>query len=327
MILVTGGAGYIGSHVVLNLLEKGETIIIFDDLSKGYIETIDTLKKVGKLIFIRGDLNNYEEISAIFSDYPIEAVFHFAAFIEVGESVKDPEKYYRNNLLGGINLFSAMLKAKVKKIVFSSTAATYGEPKYIPIDESHPQNPVNAYGNSKLMLERILKDYDQAYGLKSIILRYFNVIGADALGRIGENHQPETHLVPNLLKAALFKSPVKLYGDDYPTSDGTCVRDYIDVEDLADAHVLALKYLNEHKKSMAFNLGTKNGNSVKEIIKKIEEIVSDKISIELEQRRMGDPAILVSDNHLVKKELGWEPKRNLLESIKNAKNWLIKNGS
>ena len=327
MILVTGGAGYIGSHVVLNLLEKGETVVVFDDLSKGCIETINVLKKIGKLIFIRGSLNNYNEISAVFNNYSIDAVFHFAAFIEVGESVKDPEKYYRNNLLGGMNLFSAMLKAKVKKIIFSSTAATYGEPKYIPIDEKHPQNPVNAYGDSKLMLERILKNYDQAYNLKSVILRYFNVIGADALGRIGENHQPESHLVPNLLKAALFKVPVKLYGNDYPTNDGTCIRDYIDFEDLADAHVLALKYLNEQKRSIIFNLGTKNGNSVKEIIGKVEEVVNDQISIKLEQRRAGDPAILVADNYLVKKELGWDPKRNLLESIKNAKNWLIKNGS
>ncbi len=324
MILVTGGAGYIGSHVVLNLLAQKETVIIFDNLSTGSLATIEVLKTAGTLIFIKGDLTDLEQIKRVFEKYPITAVLHFASFIEVGESVVNPEKYYRNNLLGGMNLFSAMLAAKVDKIVFSSTAATYGEPRSNPIDEQHPQCPINSYGYSKWMLETILRNYSQAYGLKSVILRYFNVIGADALGRVGENHKPETHLVPNLLEAALFHQTFQLYGNDYPTRDQTCIRDYIDVEDLAEAHFLALRYLFKEKKSAIFNLGTQTGYSVKEIIEQVELVTKNKILLEIKGRRRGDPAVLVAANRLARTQLGWSPKRSLFESIEHAKNWLMK---
>ena len=235
MILITGGAGYIGSHVALALLEMGKDVIIFDSLELGHIEIIDILNKYGNLKFIQGNLKNIDDIRGVFLVNKIESVVHFAAYSQVGESVKNPQKYYYNNVYGTLNLLNAMLEFNVKKIVFSSTAATYGEPDYVPIDENHSQNPINAYGNSKLMVERIMDDYDKAYGLRSVRLRYFNVAGADSKARIGEWHEPETHLIPNILKADSKKS-FKMFGDDYETPDGTCVRDYINVEDLAQAH-------------------------------------------------------------------------------------------
>ena len=322
MILVTGGAGYIGSHCVLALLEKGLDVVVYDNLSTGHIETVKSLQKYGNLIFVQGDLLNSSYLNNLFQTYNIESVIHFAAFSQVGESVKQPAKYYRNNVVGTLNLLDAMVENNVKKIVFSSTAATYGEPKYIPIDEKHPQEPINPYGQTKLMIERIMDDYDKAYGLKSVRLRYFNVAGADCQNRIGEWHDPETHLIPNILKSTFSTGKTfEMYGDDYDTKDGTCVRDYINVEDLAQAHLLALNYLNNDGRTNFFNLGTNDGNTVKEVFKACEEITGKTISVKQMPRREGDPASLVADNTKAKQILNWQPNKTLEESIKTAYSW------
>ena len=321
MILVTGGAGYVGSHLVMALLEKGENVIVFDSLELGHIETIETLKKYGNLKFIKGNLKNIDDIRGVFlSNKDIEAVVHFAAYSQVGESVKNPQKYYYNNVYGTLNLLNAMLEFGVKKIVFSSTAATYGEPVYTPIDEKHPQKPINPYGMSKLMVEKIMDDYDRAYGLKSVRLRYFNVAGADSSSRIGEWHEPETHLIPNVLKAT-SEQTFKMFGTDYDTTDGTCVRDYINVEDLADAHIKALEYLNNGGKTNYFNLGTKDGNSVKEVFAVCEKVKGSSIPLEICPRRDGDPATLVANNSKAKETLGWNPEHNLEYSVRTAYEW------
>ena len=320
MILVTGGAGYIGSHLVMALLEKGEDVIVFDSLELGHAETIETLKKYGNLKFVKGNLKNLDEIRGAFLVNKIDSVVHFAAYSQVAESVKNPQKYYYNNVYGTLNLLNAMLEFGVKKIVFSSTAATYGEPVYTPIDEKHPQQPINPYGNSKLMVERILDDYDKAYGLKSVRLRYFNVAGADSKARIGEWHEPETHLIPNVLKAKEDKV-FKMFGTDYDTKDGTCVRDYINVEDLAQAHIKALEYLNDGGKTNFFNLGTTEGNSVKEVFTACEEVKGTTIPLEICPRRGGDPATLVADNKKAKEILGWIPQHDLKDCIKSAYEW------
>lgn len=326
MILVTGGAGYIGSHCALRLLEDGQDIVVFDSLELGHSETIETLKTLnskGKLVdFIQGNLQNYDDINNVFKKHKIDGVVHFAAYSQVGESVKNPAKYYFNNVYGSLNLFKAMLENDVKRIVFSSTAATYGEPTYTPIDEKHPQEPINPYGSSKLMIERILDDYDKAYGLKSVRLRYFNVAGADHLARVGEWHDPETHLIPNILKATFSGGKTfEMYGTDYDTIDGTCVRDYINVEDLISAHVLALDYLKNGGETNYFNLGTKTGNSVKEVFTACEEVTEQKIPVNVMGRREGDPATLVADNTKAKETLGWLPEHTLTESIKTAYDW------
>ena len=321
-ILVTGGAGYIGSHCVLALLEKKYEVVIFDNISTGHIETVDNLKIFGNVEFVKGDLQNLTEIELPFKKYNIDAVIHFAAFSQVGESVKNPEKYYKNNVCGTINLLSAMLLHNVKKIVFSSTAATYGEPKYVPIDENHPQNPINPYGQTKLMIEKIMDDYDKAYGLKSVRLRYFNVAGADSKCRVGEWHEPETHLIPNVLKASFDGDKhFQMYGTDYETKDGTCVRDYINVEDLAQAHILALEYLKNGGKTNYFNLGTKDGNTVKEVFNLCEKVTQKTIAVDVKGRREGDPASLVADNSKAKEILSWNPSKNLEYSIKTAYDW------
>lgn len=322
MILITGGAGYIGSHLAMALLEQKKDIIIFDSLELGHSEIIEILKKYGNVKFVQGNLKNLDDIRGVFLVNKIEAVVHFAAYSQVAESVKNPQKYYYNNVYGTLNLLNAMLEFNVKKIVFSSTAATYGEPNYIPIDENHPQIPINAYGNSKLMVEKIMDDYDKAYGLKSVRLRYFNVAGADSEARIGEWHNPETHLIPNVLKAD-GNQTFKMFGDDYETPDGTCVRDYINVEDLADAHIKALEYLNNGGKTNFFNLGTNDGNSVKEVFATCEKITKREIPLQICPRRDGDPAKLVANNNKAKDILGWTPKKSLEYSIQTANNWEI----
>ena len=325
MILVTGGAGYIGSHCVIQLLEQGNDVVVFDSLEVGHIETIETLQNSFKQNFkgfIKGNLQNFEEINQVFKQYKIDAVVHFAAFSQVGESVENPQKYYFNNVYGSLNLFRAMLENSVKKIVFSSTAATYGEPVYTPIDEGHPQNPINPYGSSKLMIEKILDDYDKAYGLKSVRLRYFNVAGADSKSRIGEWHEPETHLIPNILKSTFSGGQTfKMFGTDYDTVDGTCVRDYINVEDLINAHLLALKYLNNGGETNYFNLGTTDGNSVKQVFTTCEKVTQKQIPVDVQGRRAGDPATLVADNKKAKSVLNWTPKKTLEESVKTAYEW------
>ena len=322
MILVTGGAGYIGSHCVLALLKQGYDVVIYDNLSTGHLETVNILKKYGNVIFYQGDLLNSSYLDTLFKQVDIDAVIHFAAFSQVGESVKDPAKYYRNNVVGTLNLLDTMLNNNVKNIVFSSTAATYGEPKYIPIDENHPQEPINPYGQTKLMIEKIMDDYNKAYGLKSVRLRYFNVAGADELARIGEWHEPETHLIPNILKSTFGNTKTfEMYGTDYDTKDGTCVRDYINVEDLAQAHVLALEYLKNGGKTNFLNLGTQEGNTVKEVFDLCEKVTEQKIPVAIMGRREGDPAKLVADNTKAKETLNWEPQKSLKDSIKSAYEW------
>lgn len=325
-ILVTGGAGYIGSHNVIALIEAGFDVVIFDNLEIGHIETVKTLQNIqakGKITdFIKGDLKNISDIDSVFQKHNISAVLHFAAYSQVGESVINPQKYYYNNVYGTLNLLHAMLKSGVNKIVFSSTAATYGEPEYVPIDEKHPQNPINTYGKTKLMIENIMDDYDSAYGLKSVRLRYFNVAGADSESRIGEWHEPETHLIPNILKSTFGSEKVfKMFGDDYETKDGTCIRDYINIEDLAKAHILALKYLLNGGKTDFFNLGTNEGNSVKEVFTSCEQVTKITIPVQIENRREGDPAILIADNKKAKTILKWSPQNNLNKSISDAYNW------
>ena len=326
MILVTGGAGYIGSHCVLRLLRDGKDVVVFDSLELGHQEIIDRLSKLdtpGKLIaFRKGDLKEPEDIEAVFSEFDIDAVVHFAAYSQVAESMRDPQKYYYNNVYGTLNLLKAMMSADVKRIVFSSTAATYGEPEYVPIDEGHPQKPINPYGNTKLMVERIMDDYDRAYGLRSVRLRYFNVVGADPAGNVGEWHEPETHLVPNVLKSKLGDGKeFSLFGTDYPTRDGTCVRDYIDIEDLIEAHMLALDYLMKGGATDYFNLGTNDGSTVREVFSVCEDVVGSKIPLRECARRPGDPATLVADNAKAKRVLGWVPKKTLKDSVTTAWAW------
>ena len=261
MILIVGGAGYIGSHLNKEISKKGIKTVIFDNLSYGHRDFV----KWGT--FEKGDLGNIEDIRSVFRKYPIEAVMHFAAFTYVGESVEDPQKYYLNNVKNTLNLLQVMLEENVKYFVFSSTCATYGNPVEIPITENHPQNPINPYGKGKLIVETVLKDYSDAYGLKYASLRYFNAAGADPDGDVGELHDPETHLIPLILDVAAGKrEDIKIFGTDYDTPDGTCIRDYIHVTDLAEAHILALEYLQNGGKSDFFNLGNGNGFSVKEVI-------------------------------------------------------------
>lgn len=326
MILVTGGAGYIGSHVVLKLLEESNReIVVFDNLENGHMSTIEKLKSIRDFDFVKGDLKNPSDLEKLFQNFNIDSVIHFAAYIRVEESVQNPRKYHSNNLIGTINLLNKMLDYGVKKIVFSSTAAVYGEPKYVPIDENHPKQPINPYGKTKFMVEEILDDYDRAYNLKSIRLRYFNVAGADSKNRIGESHDPETHLIPNILASAADSEKVfNLFGNDYTTKDGTCIRDYVNVEDLASAHISALKYLDKENKSDCFNIGTKNGNTVKEVFEVCEKVTSKKIKVKTNPRRDGDPESLVADNTKAEKILNWRPKKTLEDTIKTAYAWLKK---
>ena len=322
MILITGGAGYIGSHTTLNFINNGYDVVIFDNLENGHIETIETLKKIGNIKFFKGDLRNKKDLESLFNTYKIDTVIHFAGFIQVEESVQNPEKYYINNIDGSINLFEAMVKHNVKKIVFSSSAAVYGEPKYTPIDEEHPKNPINPYGYTKAKVEDILAEYDKKYGVKSVCLRYFNVVGADKELRIGEWHEPETHLVPNILKSIFEQSKTfKIFGTDYDTKDGTCVRDYVNVEDLAQAHKLACIYLKEKNTSNIFNVGTQEGNSVKEVFETTEKVTGCKIPLELAPRRDGDPAKLLANAKKAKEMLNWQPTRTLEDSIQTAYFW------
>ena len=316
MILVFGGAGYIGSHTVKHLLDNGYECVVADNLIYGHREAVDKRAE-----FVHADLLNPISIREVFKNRKIDAVIHFAAFTYVGESVSDPQKYYINNVVGTTNLLNVMLENGVKKIVFSSTCATYGEPQYTPIDEKHPQNPINPYGRTKLMIEQIFADYERAYGLKHIALRYFNAAGCGKDGSIGESHTPETHLIPLVLKAIKGeREKISVFGTDYDTPDGTCIRDYIHVEDLALAHRLAVEKLDEY--SGCLNLGTGVGTSVKEIIDAAEKVSGKKCPVEYGPRRAGDPAKLYADNQKVKKILGWQPSYDNIEDIiRTAWNW------
>ena len=316
MILVFGGAGYIGSHTVKHLLDNGYECVVADNLIYGHREAVDKRAE-----FVHADLLNPISIREVFKNRKIDAVIHFAAFTYVGESVNNPQKYYINNVVGTTNLLNVMLENSVKKIVFSSTCATYGEPQYTPIDEKHPQNPINPYGRTKLMIEQIFADYERAYGLKHIALRYFNAAGCAKDGSIGESHTPETHLIPLVLKAIKGeREKISVFGTDYDTPDGTCIRDYIHVEDLALAHRLAVEKLDEY--SGCLNLGTGVGTSVKEIIDAAEKVSGKRCPVEYGPRRAGDPAKLYADNQKVKKILGWQPSyTNIEDIIKTAWNW------
>ncbi len=325
-ILVTGGCGYIGSHCVLCLLDGGFDAVILDDFSTGRRsvgETLASADSKGRLAEIaEGSLLDPESIDRVFENRRIDAVIHLAGSSQVAESVSDPGKYYRNNVAGTVNLLESMRNHGIGRIVFSSSAAVYGEPKYVPIDENHPLEPMNPYGKSKLMVERILEDYGRAYGIRSVCLRYFNAAGADPEGRSGECHEPETHLIPSIIRSLLDGNRgFSIFGADYGTRDGTCVRDYVDVGDLAEAHLLALRYLEENGKSDRFNLGTSSGSTVREVLAACERITGKKIRAEIRDRRPGDPAALIADNRKAKEILGWEPKRTLEDSVRTAYAW------
>ncbi|ADQ07481.1 UDP-glucose 4-epimerase [Caldicellulosiruptor hydrothermalis 108] len=310
MILVTGGAGYIGSHMVWLLLEKGYDVVVIDNLEKGHKKAV----LGGK--FYCGDLKDKEFLEKVFAENDISAVIHFAASSLVGESVQNPIKYYYNNVYGTLNLVDTMIKHNVKKLVFSSTAAVYGEPENIPILEEDKTQPTNPYGETKLAIEKMLKWMDIAYGLKFVSLRYFNVAGSHPDGIIGEDHNPETHLIPIVLQTALgIREKVIVYGNDYNTKDGTCIRDYIHVVDLCDAHLKAMEYLEKYDKSGIFNLGNGMGFSVMEVIEKASEVVGKKIPYEIGPRRAGDPSILVASSQKAQKLLGWQQKYNSLDII------------
>jgi len=304
-ILVTGGAGYIGSHAVKALQQADYQVVVLDNLVYGHQDIADRLG----VELIIGDTNDRPLLDQLFSDRKISAVMHFAAYAYVGESVTQPDKYYRNNVVGTLTLLEAMVAAKIKSFVFSSTCASYGIPQQIPITEDHPQAPINPYGATKLMVERILQDFDVAYGLKSVIFRYFNAAGADPDGLIGEDHNPETHLIPLVLQTALGKrDAITVYGSDYPTEDGTCIRDYIHVTDLADAHVLGLQYLLNGNQSEIFNLGNGNGFSVQAVIDAAKRITGKSINVVMGDRRAGDPPALVGSSDKARKILNWQPQ-------------------
>lgn len=321
-LLVVGGAGYIGSHMVKQLSHAGHAVVVLDNLSTGFGE----LARYGDLVV--GDLADAALLERLFSEHAFDGVMHFAAASLVGESMQNPGKYYRNNVANTLNLLDAMVRHGVTSFIFSSTAATFGEPEYVPIDESHSQRPINPYGASKLMVEQMLQDYAVAHGLNSVSLRYFNACGADPEGELGECHDPETHLIPLVLQAASGKrDAITVFGRDYPTEDGTCVRDYIHIEDLCSAHALALDALVSGNKqgALAYNLGNGQGYSVQEVIEAVQRVVAEdgrELKVVEGERRQGDPGVLVANAALAKQELGWQPKYTELETIvRHAWQW------
>lgn len=316
-ILVCGGAGYIGSHMVAELLENGEEVVVLDNLEKGHTEAL-----LGGKLYI-GDLRDRSILDKVFTENKIDAVIDFAAYSLVGESMIEPLKYFNNNVGGTISLLEAMRDYNVKYIVFSSTAATYGEPDVVPIGEDSKTIPTNAYGESKLLVEKILRWCDHAYGIKYTTLRYFNAAGAHISGKIGEDHSPESHLIPIILDVALGnRDKIMMYGDDYDTKDGTCIRDYIHVSDLASAHSLALKRLRNGGESRIYNLGNGTGFSVKEVVEIARKVTGHPIPAEVTARRAGDPAILIASSKKAIEELGWTPKFNTIDTIiETAWNW------
>lgn len=321
-VLVCGGAGYIGSHTVSELLDRNEEVIIVDNLQKGHKPAVLAGAKL-----YTGDLRDEAFLKNVFQENEIEAVIHFAADSLVGESVELPLQYYENNVYGTMCLLKVMTEFDVKKIVFSSTAATYGEAENIPIVETDPTVPTNPYGETKLAVEKMLKWSEQAYGLNYVVLRYFNVAGAHMEGKLGEDHQPETHLIPIILQVALGdREKIMIFGDDYNTADGTCIRDYIHVTDLADAHILAIEKLRKENKSATYNLGNGNGFSVKEVIDTARNVTGHPIPAEVAPRRAGDPAILIASSEKAISELGWKPKyADLHTIIESAWKWFQKN--
>ena len=318
-ILVAGGAGYIGSHMVKQLAQAGHKVVTLDNLSYGYRDAV----KYGQ--FVEGDIGDAALLDNLFQGAHFDAVMHFAGFIQVGESVQKPSIYYHNNVTNTLTLLDAMLHHGIKNFIFSSTAAIFGEPEYTPIDEKHRKQPINPYGHSKLMIEQVLDDYDAAYGLRATCLRYFNAAGADPDGELGERHVPETHLIPLILQAASGRrEDIKVFGDDYDTDDGTCVRDYIHINDLCTAHSLALEHMIKNDRSARFNLGNGKGFSVKQVIDVAKAVSGKDFRVSIEPRRAGDPAVLVADASLARQELNWQPAFADLEAIvKTAWDWEI----
>ncbi len=309
-ILVVGGCGYIGSHMVKCLLDARHEVVVLDDLSNGYRDAL----LGGDLVV--GNCGDRSLLDRLFASHRFDGVLHFASFIQVGESVIDPAKYYQNNTANALTLIEAMIAHGIGPLIFSSTAAVFGEPVYVPIDESHPRQPINPYGMSKFMVEMMLSDFDQAHGLRSVSLRYFNAAGADSGARIGERHEPETHLIPLALQAMLERRPaLKVFGRDYDTPDGTCIRDYIHVDDLSTAHLLALEYLWNGGETTAFNLGNGEGFSVQQVLDAVEKVCGKKVPYQDAPRRAGDPARLVADASRAKQLLDWKPKYSELETI------------
>jgi UDP-glucose 4-epimerase len=319
-ILVVGGAGFIGSHMVKLLHSLGYDVVVFDNLSTGYESS------VGRARLIIGDLKQRELLDKVFMEEKFDAVFHFASKISVSESISRPDLYYYNNVICSVNLLDSMVRYGVNKLVFSSTAAIFGNPVYLPIDEKHPKKPLNPYGNSKLVVEKILEDYYAAFGIISVSLRYFNAAGCDPDCELGEKHEPETHLIPLILRVASGRNEkIKIYGNDYKTNDGTCIRDYVHVVDLCQAHILALKWILHNKTIAKFNLGNGLGFSVLEVINACSKVTGKKVNFEIMERRLGDPDVLIANSENAKRYLGWSPLYSDLETIvQHAWNWELK---
>jgi len=316
-VLVTGGAGYIGSHAVKALAASGMRVVVFDNMSAGHREAV---RHASGLVV--GDIHDTERLRATIREHDVDAVMHFAAWLSVGESVRNPAGYYRNNVAGAMSVLDAMIEENVRHLVFSSTAAVFGNPIETPITESHPTQPINAYGETKLAIERALPHYDTAYGIKSITLRYFNAAGADPDGELGEDHAPEAHLIPRAIDAALGRDTFQVFGDDYETPDGTCLRDYVHVTDLASAHVLSLSALRNGAASAQYNLGNGRPTSVKTVIDSVERVVGRKVPYTMGPRRPGDPAVLFASSDRVRRELGWAPEFEDVDVIvRTASRW------
>jgi UDP-glucose 4-epimerase len=302
-VLVTGGAGYIGSHAVKGLAASGATVIVYDDMSAGHPEATHNASAV-----VHGDIHDTARLRQVIREHGVDAVMHFAAWLSVGDSVRDPAGYYRNNVIGALSVLDAMVAERVNHLVFSSTAAVFGNPVETPITEAHPTQPINAYGQTKLAIEHALPHYETAYGLRSVTLRYFNAAGADPDGELGEDHAPELHLIPRAIDAALGRATFQMFGDDYDTPDGTCLRDYVHVADLASAHLLALESLRGGGPSAKYNLGNGRPTSVKDVLDSIERVVGRKVPFTKGPRRAGDPGILYASSDRIRRELQWKPR-------------------